>query len=84
MLPSAHDMRFMTIPVFHAVIAVVVALMLRNEGDYAAFLIKAWICWIPAFWFLFGSRTRLWFLPLAASSPFLILAAWLAWGQNSF
>lgn len=82
MMPGASDLRFMAFPVMHAVIAAVIALMFRNEGDYVAFLLKAWICWVPAFWFLFGSRTKLWFLPLVASIPFLMLTAWFAWGKQ--
>jgi hypothetical protein len=71
--------RYMGFPVFHAVLAVVVTLISQGESEYPDFLLKLWLLWIPALWFLFHGRTKLWFLPLVTGAPFWIWAAWLTW-----
>ena len=74
-----YSWKFMGIPVSQAVITLVVALMFHGQNDLPDFLLKLWLCWIPALWFLFGGRSKLWFLPLAAGFPFWTWAAWITW-----
>jgi len=78
MLDSS-DWRDMGLPVFHAMLAVVICLMSQGRNEYVVFMLKLWFLWIPILWFLFHGRAKLWFLPLAGGFPFWLWAAWLTW-----